>query len=220
MLLGSASEQIERHRSTERAPMFEKTLSSSLIWDFAVADSVDESQRWILSAMQKHGQELVVMLWRILGNEQDVCDAYQSTFLRLAHREDRQRPRHIKAYLFRSASNVAITMLRRRIVERKGLSAATASAESPQQISPFEPVRGGSRLPAQELDFNCLQESLRRCITRLPEHLRDVITLHDLAELPYGQVARILGISPATARVYRCKAIRLLAAWMNNQERE
>jgi DNA-directed RNA polymerase specialized sigma24 family protein len=25
------------------------------------------------------------MLWRILGNEQDVCDAYQDTFLKLAH---------------------------------------------------------------------------------------------------------------------------------------
>ena len=31
------------------------------------------------------------------------------------------------------------------------------------------------------------------------------------------QTGRILGISAATARVYRCKAIRLLAMWMNKE---
>ena len=65
--------------------MFGKAVGYELIWDFAVSETVDKSQQWILSTMQQHGPELVTMLWRILGNEQDVCDAYQSTFLQLAH---------------------------------------------------------------------------------------------------------------------------------------
>jgi RNA polymerase sigma factor (sigma-70 family) len=198
--------------------MFDKSLSSSLIWDFAVADSVDESQRWILSAMQRHGQELVTMLWRILGNEQDVCDAYQSAFLRLAHGERGRKPRHLKAYIFRTASNVAVSMLRRRIVERKGLSVVVARESRVPSSSDVGPDRSNS--PANAFDAKYLQETLRVCLARLPEHLRDVIALHDLAELPYRQVGRILSISPATARVYRCKAIRLLAVWMNSKERE
>jgi DNA-directed RNA polymerase specialized sigma24 family protein len=44
--------------------------------------------------------------------------------------------------------------------------------------------------------------------------------LRDLAELSYAQIGRILGISPATARVYRCKAIQLLAVWMGKREEE
>ena len=48
--------------------------------------------------------------------------------------------------------------------------------------------------------------------------LRDVVALRDLAELPYRQVGAMLGISPATARVYRCKAVRLLAAWMDTED--
>jgi len=54
-------------------------------------------------------------------------------------------------------------------------------------------------------------------MAQLPEHLRDVIMLRDLAELSYKQVGRILGITPATARVYRCKAVQLLAAWMGKE---
>jgi RNA polymerase sigma factor (sigma-70 family) len=187
--------------------MFGKAVSYELIWDFTVSGTVEEHQRWILSAMQSHGQELVTMLWRILGNEQDVCDVYQNTFLQLAHYKGRQKPEHIKAYIFRVASNAAVSMLRNRVVERKRLSTAVAT-------------RKGVTSPVNELDSKYLQETLRYHIAQLPQHLRNVIMLRDLAELSYAQVGRILDISTATARVYRCKAIQLLAVWMDKEREE
>jgi len=186
--------------------MFGKAVSSELLLNFAVPRTVEQSQRWILSTMSRHGQELVTMLWRILGNEQDVCDAYQSTFLQLAHYQARQKPEHVKAYIFRTASNVAITVLRRKIAERKRLS---RTAQKAKRVNS----------PEDQLDSKLLAESLRCCMAQLPEHLRDVIMLRDLGELSYAQVGRMLGITPATARVYRCKAIQLLAVWMG-KERE
>ena len=181
-----------------------KAISCGLSWDFVVPDSIDQTQRWVLSAMQSHGQQLVTMLWRIFGNEQDVCDAYQSTFLQLAHYQNRQKPQHVKAYLFRTAANVAISMLRTKIAEKK----STAAVAACKDVSS----------PANQLDCEYLQQTLRRFISQLPEHLRNVITLRDLAELSYTQIGRILGISASTARVYRCKAIQLLAVWMNKEK--
>jgi RNA polymerase sigma factor (sigma-70 family) len=185
--------------------MFSKSISYGLVWDFAASESVVESQQWILSTMQKYGQELVTMLWRILGNEQDVCDAYQNTFLQLAHFEGGHKPKKIKAYVFRVANNVAISMLRRRIAERNRLPMSVTSGQT-------------TNSPVKELDSKHLQETLRMYIAQLPEHLRNVITLRDLAELPYSQIGKILCISGATARVYRCKAIQLLAVWMSKEE--
>jgi RNA polymerase sigma-70 factor (ECF subfamily) len=185
--------------------MFGKTVSYGLLWDFSVCEAVSEDQRWILSTMQKHGQELITLLWRILGNEQDVCDAYQDTFLQLAHYEGGRKPRHVKAYIFRTANNVAISMLRRRIADQKKISSAVV--EEKQMNS-----------PARELDCKYLQESLRCCITQLPEHLRNVIILRDLAELSYSKIGKILGISAGTARVYRCKALQALAVLMGKEE--
>lgn len=188
--------------------MVGKAISCGLGWDFAIPKSVSASQGWVLSAMQHHGPELVTMLWRILGNEQDVCDAYQDTFLRLAHYEGGQKPEHVKAYVFRSASNVAISMLRRRMTERRNLLRQAVGAN--RDVKPT----------ADEFDSRYLQEILRSCITELPEHLRNVVTLRDLGELSYAQVGRILGISAGTARVYRCKAVQLLAVWMNKEKDE
>ena len=185
--------------------MFSKAVSCGSLWDFAVTESVAENQRWILSAMQKYGPQLATMLWRILGNEQDVCDAYQDTFLQVAHCEGGRKPEYVRAYIFRVANNVAISMLRRRIAEKKRLSRTKAEKEM-------------IRSPAKELDAKYLQETLRIYITQLPEHLRNVLTLRDLAEMSYARVGKILGISPGTARVYRCKAIQLLAVCMNKED--
>jgi len=184
--------------------MQSKAASYGLIWSFVVAETVAESQRWILSAMQRHGQELVTMLWRILGDEQDVCDAYQDTFLKLAHYKGGQKPEHINAYIFRTASNVAVSMLRQRVAEKKRLSTAIVTLKDICS-------------PAGDLDSKYLQETLRCRIAQLPEHLRDVITLRDFAELSYAQIGRISGISAATAKVYRCKAMQLLAVWMKKE---
>ena len=87
--------------------------SLQLTWDLALVQSVDKSQRWILSAMQADGPALVKLLWRILGNNDDVCDAYQDIFVRLANLSPEQKPRNVRAYLFRTAANVAVSTLRR-----------------------------------------------------------------------------------------------------------
>ncbi len=185
--------------------MFNRAVSYDLFWDSTVCEAVDSSQRWVLTAMQKYGPELVTMLWRILGNEQDVCDAYQTMFLRLAHPDGGRKPRHMRAYLFRTASNTAISMLRRRSVENRMLCG-------------MENLPGHGETGQSDFDSRYLAESLRRYITELPEHLRNVVTLRDLGELSYAEVARTMGISAGTARVYRCKALQLLAAWMTKKE--
>jgi RNA polymerase sigma factor (sigma-70 family) len=176
-----------------------------LRWDLAAASSVEKSQQWVLSAMQKRGPALISMLWRILGNEQDVCDAYQQTFLQLAHYPEMKKPDNIQGYLFRTASNTAISMIRHKQLRDKSTTVlATTVTET------IYPDLAG------DMDAKELQNKLRAAVTKLPDYLQDVVVLRDLAEMPYAQVGKILGIPAATARVYRCKAVNLLARWMKD----
>ena len=183
-----------------------KAISGILSRDLAGLASVELSQQWVLSAMCRHGQSLIAMLWRILGNEQDVCDAYQDTFLHLAHYKNGGRPEHIRAYVFRTAGNVAINMLRRRLIDAKSINIVAQKTSAAKTVD-----------YAAELNTKYLQQHLRQAITKLPEYLRNVIIFRDMAELPYVQVGKILGISAATARVYRHKAVQLLSVWMKEE---
>ena len=187
--------------------MSTQAINCRLLWDTAAAESIEASQQWVLTSMQKHGPPLVTLLWRILGNEQDVCDAYQDTFLQLAHYQDHRKPSNVKAYLFRTASNVAISILRRKKLQSR------VHQQIARNNSSVHPVTTG-----EDLDMRELREKLRGYIARLPDYLREVVMLRDLGELSYEQVAKILGISSASARVYRCRAVRLLAAWMDGRK--
>lgn len=180
--------------------------SLGLTFDLTQERSVPKSQRWVLVAMQQYGPALVTMLWRILGSEEDVCDVYQDTFLHVAHQPDQKKPDNIRAYLFRTASNLAISMLRQKQLLLK------------HRESFVKAHQHNMHNPAAELDSLRLQEQLRAGISELPDYLGDVIVLRDLAQMPYDQVAKILGIRTAAARVYRHKAIKLLAAWMSRPE--
>jgi RNA polymerase sigma factor (sigma-70 family) len=181
--------------------MFSRAISHELLGEGLLCHEVDQDQQWVLGTMQRHGHTLLTMLWRMLGNEQDVCDVYQSTFLHLAHIQEGRQPRNVKAYVFRTASNIAISLMRSRAAEKRTLAGA------PVQESMARP-------PEQEVDQEYLMTSLRFHMSQLPDHLRQVLALRDLADLSYAEVGRIMGITAASARVYRCKAVQLLAVWM------
>ena len=180
---------------------------SRMCFDGALVSCAEDSQKWILSAMASHGPGIVTMLWRILGNEDDVCDAYQQTFLKLAHFRRDSRPDNVPGYLYRTASNVAISMLRRAKIHRNATERIASNAPGSSSVD-----------YAHEIDSKVLQSRLRVLIARLPEYLRDVIMLRDLAEMPYAEVGRILDMPAGTARVYRFKAVTLLGKWMNPEQ--
>lgn len=172
----------------------------------AILGSIDLSQvrsshGWVLRVMRADGPALVRLLWRMLGREQDVLDAYQDTFCRLIGMGDTQSAPPPRGYIFRTAMNIALDMRRRRKVRVEHLEAAAYART----------VAGSESAPARSSSISLVEE-LREAIEALPQRLRDVVVLRDLAEMSYGDVARILGITGGTARVYRREAIVALAA--------
>ncbi len=168
-------------------------------------DSIDYSgirskQAWVLSVMRKDGAAIVRLLWRMLGREDDVLDAYQECFCKLIAVAEKDGEPPCRSFVFKVATNVALDMARRRRTQRAHLG-AVAELATQRAIEKNAPS-GASDL---------LIEELRTAIESLPERLRDVIVLRDLAELSYRDVARTLNLTSGTARVYRREAVVLLS---------
>ena len=77
----------------------------------------------------------------------------------------------------------------------------------PADLDDFTP----DRALVQQQDL----ERLRRAITALPPHYRDVLVLVELAERSYAEVAAICGCELNTVRSRLFRARGLLAAWLS-----
>lgn len=166
---------------------------------------VAHDQQWILSLIQKQGKLVVGLLWRMLGSEHDALDAYQSTICRLISQGHEAIGTNQAGYFYRSAMNAGIEMLRMRQRRQRHWPA----------VAEFCRLRHDEEQPACDLDGVEDFDHLREAIGKLPPHLRDVIVLREMAGLPYRQLADILQIGTATARLYRHQAVLKLSGMLN-----
>lgn len=162
------------------------------------AEAESSAYEWVLRVLEREGPGILTLLRRLLGSEADVLDAYQDCFCRLARCNVRS-VRNTRAYVYRTASNIAIEMIRSR--RRDGAHRAAIAAV---QRSAAEDDRKGVGAESQWKDA---RTALQDAIAELPEYLRNVVVLRDLGRLSYDQVGKILSIDPATARVYRRHAV-------------
>lgn len=169
--------------------------------------TVRVDQAWVLTTMRKDGPALVRLLWRMLGCEADVLDAYQDCFCKLIAYSEKTGRRPERSFVFRVAINAGRDIGRKRRVRSEHFAAVAEQwRRRDEQRAPAPPSEG------------LVVEELRAAIESLPDRLREVITLRDLAELSYRDVSKILKITVGTARVYRREAIVALSKRMGGPE--
>jgi RNA polymerase sigma-70 factor (ECF subfamily) len=123
----------------------------------------------------------------LVGREEMVPDLCQEVFLRVY--ENRSRYRETGAFsgwLYRIALNVVRDAKRRRRPEPLGLGSVEPAAADPSPAAACEQAERG-RLIA-------------RTVADLPEPLRLVLVLRHYEEMPFEQIARLLGEPASTVK--------------------
>lgn len=143
-----------------------------------------------------------VVAWAgaITGNRDDAEDVAQVVLLRLrdhVHRfEGRSR---FTSWLFQVTRNVTLSSMQR---ERR--HQALLAAQDPSVV-------GSTAAGAPEsTDARRIDALVRACFAELTDRQREVFELIDLRGMPSPEVARRLGIAPATVRVILMKARRTI----------
>lgn len=155
---------------------------------------------WLAGVFEEHRTHLRGVAYRMLGSFSEAEDAVQESWLRM-HRagiEDVSNPR---AWLTTVISRVCLDVLRSRKSRRED-----ALDASPQE--PPAPHATRSNPEQEALLADSVGLAMLVVLDRLNAAERVAFVLHDIFDLPFEQIAPILGRSPAATRQLASRARR------------
>ncbi len=156
--------------------------------------------------VETHSSSLIGFYRRLGAAAEEAEDLVQELFLRLFRGASGYRPRErFEAYCFRIARNAWIDRRRRSALRPVALSQVTAEDER-ETRSAVDPTPGA----VEQLSRHEEAERLRVQLAKLPEAQRLVFELGVVQELPYAEIASILGVPTGTIKSRMFHAVRKL----------
>lgn len=142
--------------------------------------------------VRRHQQTVYATIVRMLGSAEGAEDLAQEVFLRAWKSARRFRPAaKVSTWLLTIARNLVFNECRRRRRARmQALEEPAAGTEFP-----MEPAEPSGRHPASEAALRELSEAVEKALAALPEPARLAVVLRRYEEMPYEEIARVLGLS-------------------------
>jgi RNA polymerase sigma-70 factor (sigma-E family) len=158
------------------------------------ATAADDARTAVSALYGQHWRGLLRLAVLVIDDRQTAEDIVQEAFAQLYRRWPLQDSDKALAYLRTIVLNAGRSTLRRRRVARL----YTPPHEPPQDSAESTAVLGEERLEVQ------------RALQSLPTRPREVLVLRYYLELPFEEIAQILGISASTARATASRGLTAL----------
>ena len=144
-------------------------------------------------ALETHARRMFRLIYGIVRNVPDAQDLTQDSLLKAIRRKGQLKDsRKVAQWLNRIAVNTALDFMRRkgRVGFEQLATIPVAKTESPEHSA----IRSETR------------RWLNRGLKRLTQRERTALLLRDVEQFPAGEVAKIMGCSPATVRSHIANA--------------
>jgi RNA polymerase sigma-70 factor (ECF subfamily) len=171
--------------------------ASSPVPDVVEQRPIEPYGKLIDRIYRDHNEALVRFLYAKLRSEQDAREVAQEAYVRMLKLDEPDTVKHLQAYLFRTAANLAVDRLRqsRRQPALRVLEDGAAEASSPQ--------------PGQDAVLEWRQKlALLDCaISELPPKCRKAFLLYKFEGQSYSEIANKMELSESMVRKYVIRAI-------------
>jgi RNA polymerase sigma factor (sigma-70 family) len=160
---------------------------------------MDENQ-WLADRFEEHRPRLRAVAYRMLGSLAEADDAVQDTWLRLSGGSAGE-VENLGGWLTTVVARVCLNMLRSRNIRR----------EEPLGVHVPDPVigaEGGLRPEEQALLADSVGLALQVVLDTLNPDERLAFVLHDMFDLPFEEIAPMVGRTPVAARQLASRARR------------
>jgi RNA polymerase sigma-70 factor (ECF subfamily) len=159
-----------------------------------------DGNEWLADRFEEHRTHLRAVAYRMLGSLAEADDALQDTWMRIS-RADASEIENLGGWLTTITARVCLNMLRSRNIRR----------EQPLGVHIPDPVISpeGVLQPDEEaLLADSVGLALLVVLDTLSPAERLAFVLHDMFELPFEEIAPMVGRSPAAARQLASRARR------------
>jgi len=158
--------------------------------------------------MARYRNPITNYLYRFLNDYEEAVDLAQETFVRVYFAIDRYHTQFaFSTYIYRIATNLAISEIRRR--KRRRLLSLTGLFQSEDDKSiEFQPPDERKLADAEMIDDE-RDRTIATAIAALPEKYRIPIILRDIEGRSYDEVAEIMGLGLGTtkSRISRARGL-------------
>jgi RNA polymerase sigma-70 factor (ECF subfamily) len=155
-----------------------------------------DEKKFLAERFEANRAHLRAVAYRMLGSAAEADDAVQEAWLRLA-RSDTSEVDNLGGWLTTVVARVSLDMLR----SRKSRREETIDAHTPEPVASDEP--GRDMMMAESIGL-----ALLVVLDTLAPQERVAFVLHDMFDLPFEEIAPIVGRSAATARQLASRARR------------
>ena len=148
----------------------------------------------------RYRNQITSYIYRMTNDYDGAVDMAQETFVRVYQAAERYQTNYaFSTYIYRIATNLAISELRKR--KRRRLVSLTGffQEREGQEAREFNPPDGGPLQDAVLVDTE-RRAAVARAISTLPEKYRAPLVLRDVEGKSYDEIARILETSEGTVK--------------------
>lgn len=140
--------------------------------------------------VERYSGQLYALFTRFLGATPEREDLVQEVFLRIVrNREHYQPSARFSTFLYRIAFNLAVNR-----IEREG-SREARSIDAEEDGAPREIADGRGETPSHALERDDVVGAVRSAIAALTPSQRMALILAKYEELPYEEIAEVMGTS-------------------------
>ncbi|HSG88849.1 MAG TPA: RNA polymerase sigma factor [Pseudomonadales bacterium] len=146
----------------------------------------------------RHGTALRRFLVARFNADADVDDIAQEAWIRMQRVEHPERLENARAFLFQTASNLAIDHLRRIDFERQHFD---QDADAADEVS-------GASSPERTVGATQQLAIVHAAIDELPVRCRQAFVMHRTRDMTYPEIARELNVSTSMVEKYVIQALK------------
>lgn len=189
-------EELEFAPAAMAAPVVSQRVSDHLLLAGTLAGDEDA----FAELVSRYRNQITSYIYRMTNDYDGAVDLAQETFLRVYRAAGRYQTTHaFSTYIYRIATNLAISELRkrkrRRLVSLTGLLMSGDGEEERDFDAPDEK-------PLQDINLVEFEKrtAVQRAISTLPEKYRAPLVLRDVEGKSYDEIAAILETSEGTVK--------------------